>query len=138
MVLFFTILLGISVVGLSGLLGVRRYEVVSGRVIFAQVRPTLGAWLGSGMHFVERVAPAIVRYWGTLVYRRVRHELHRAVAWSVLLTEKSLEQTLDTLRHTTAPKESDQPSAFLREVAEHKKQLQEGSDKRAIYDHPLE
>ena len=138
MVVFFITLLGVAIVGLSGLLGVRHYELQSDKVILADLRPTLGAWLGALLHFVERVAPAIIRYWATIVYRRVSFEVHRAAAWLVIHTERLLEHTLHTIRHTTAPKEGGEASAFLREVAEHKKQLQEESQTRAIYDHPLE
>ncbi len=134
MVIFFITLLGISLVGLALLLSVRRYELVSGRVIFAHVRPTVGAWLGFGMHFVERVAPALVRYFGKRAYRRLSELAHRTVAFVVLHAERLLEQTLDLLRHTTAKEGGGEASAFLREVAEHKEQLKKAGEERAIYE----
>jgi len=61
---------------------------------------------------------------------------HRTTAWSVLQVERMLEKTLHTLRHTTAARADGEASAFLREVAEHKKSLIEksGEKKNAIYE----
>ena len=63
--------------------------------------------------------------------------LHRGVAWTVLFAENMLEKTLRTLRHTTGQRGDGKVSEFLREVAEHKKLLQDNSsDKKpnAIYE----
>lgn len=135
MVIFFTTLLAVSLVGLMGLIGVRRYELVNNRVIFANIRPRVGAWLGAGVHFFERVAPTFVRHLAAKAYRHSSELVHRGTAWAVIHTEALLERTLQVLRHTTAKEGGGEASAFLREVAEHKKQLQERSGERgAIYE----
>ncbi len=138
MVLFFCILLAISIVGLASLLSARHYELAKSRVIFANIRPAVGAWLGFGLHFFERVAPALVRHIVIHLYRRGHEVLHRAVASAVIHAERLLEQTLDALRSTTSvrtPQPGGEASAFLREVAEHKKQLQDkAGEQRAIYE----
>ncbi len=134
MVILFATLLSVSILGLTGLIGVRRYELVSGRVIFANVRPTLGAWAGALLHFLERVAPSTVRYFAMRLYARVSELVHRYTAWAVLHAERLLEQTLQVLRHTTAKEGGGEASAFLREVAEHKEQLKKGTQERAIYE----
>jgi hypothetical protein len=134
MVIFFATLLAISILGLTGLLGVRRYEVTTGRVIFANVRPAVGHWLGLMLHFVERVAPATVRFLALKLYRRGSELAHLGTAWSVLYAERLLEQTLRVLRHSTSHEGGGEASAFLREVAEHKEQLKKSSGQGAIYE----
>ncbi len=135
MVIFFIILLAVSLIGLFGLIVLRRYELNTGRVIFANVRPTVGAWLGFALHFTERVAPALVRHFAMRLYRRGRELARRTLAFVLVHTERWLEQTLHGLRQSTAKEGGGEASAFLREVAEHKKQLQEKTtEKGAIYE----
>ncbi len=129
MTLFFTITLGISVVGLLGLLGVKRWEMTTGRVMLSHIRPRLGDLLHRTLAWAEHVAPALVAHYASVAYRAARTWLHRLTAWSVLMLERVLEQTLRFLRHKTdAPTSGGEASIFLREVAEHKKKLQESAD----------
>jgi len=137
MVIFFTIL-GVSILGLVSLIAVKRFELATGRILLSNIRPATGYMLGRGLHFVERSAPALVRHGLTRLYAQVRTGLKSLVAWSVFHTERLLEQTLRTLRHTTAARGENEASKFLREVAEHKRSLLKKSAKakkpNAIYE----
>lgn len=54
----------------------------------------------------------------------LRSAVHRGVAWLVLHAERWLERTLEVLRQRTGPRRAaSSESAFLREVAAHKKTL---------------
>ncbi len=136
MVIFLTVLLYLSIAGLIGLLAVKRWEFTTGRVLFAGARPAAGAMLGEGLHFVERRAPALLKGFSWTLYRRLRAAFNLLVAWAVLYAERMLERVLSVLRHTTHPSGSGEASAFLREVAEHKRSLQKRSGKKpnAIYE----
>ena len=136
MTLFLIGLLCFSITGLVGLIALKRWETASGRVLFSGVRPAAGHYLGAGLHFAERRVPALLKGFGWTLYRKVRAALHLFVAWSVVHTERLLELVLQTLRHTTTTKGTGEASAFLREVAEHKKSLINRSSKKknAIYE----
>ncbi len=137
MVTFLTTLLCISIAGLATLILAKRWEMRSGRLLFSGSRPALGAFVGGALHFVERQAPAILRRLLVRLIASLRTRVHFGVAWVVLHAERLLETTLHTLRHnTTEPRGDGEASAFLREVAEHKKSLLEGSgeQKNAIYE----
>ncbi len=133
MVIFLVVLLGISIVGLVALLSIKRWELTTGKMLLSQSRPHVGAFLGSAAVAVERHLPALVRravhYW----YRRIFAFVLRLVALLVLYAERLLERTLHLLRHSTSAPRGEQPSEFLREVAEHKKALQNG-EQGAIYE----
>ena len=136
MVTFFSTTLVIAILGLAGLIAAKRRESTTGRVFFSGVRPVAGHLLGKGLHFVERRAPALVRSGASALIAAARTGIRFSIAWVVLRAERLLEKTLHTLRHTTATRGEGEASAFLREVAEHKKSLLEGSDKKknAIYE----
>ena len=116
MALFLTVLLCLSAAGLVVLISVKRWELTTGRVLISKLRPAAARVLGEGLHFVERRAPAALKD-----------------------LERLLERVLNTLRHTTHVRGGGEASAFLREVAEHKKSLQErqernGKKPNAIYE----
>lgn len=137
MVLFLTVVLGVSIVGLFSIITIKRYEMRTGRVVLADVRPAVGHWLGSGLHFVEHHLPRFVWLKLEQAWRYLNRVAHRLVAWGVLHTERGLERTLETLRQRTdVVPHNKEASAFLREVAEHKKSILEGDPdgKRAIYE----
>lgn len=136
MVLFLTAVLGVSALGLVVLLTVKRWELTTGRVLFSEVRPVAGRFLGLGLAFVERRAPALLKQFAWSAYRRLRTALNILVAWTVLRVEHLLERVLQLLRHTTHPQAGGEASAFLREVAQHKKSLIQRSGKKpnAIYE----
>lgn len=136
MVITLTVLLGVSATGLIALLTVKRWELTTGRILFSELRPAAGRILGSGLTFVERRAPVLLKNIAWAVYRRASAALHFAVAWVVLHAERLLERVLNILRHTTHPAGEGEASPFLREVAEHKKSLLKRSGKKqnAIYE----
>lgn len=123
MVLFFITLLAVSVVGLAGLIGLKRWELTTGRVFLGGLRPAAGELLSRGLHFVEAKAPALVRRGARELLQQGSVLAHRTVAWVVLVAERLLERVLHLLRGATRPGDASQASAFLREVAEHKKSL---------------
>ncbi len=137
MVVFLTVLLCVSLSGLACILYAKRWEEMNGKLMMSKVRPKAGEVLGVGLNFVEHHAPALLRSTASRGYAAARVLLHRGVAWGMLQVERVLEKTLHTLRHTTQMRGDGEASAFLREVAEHKKMLQErSSDKKpnAIYE----
>lgn len=137
MVIFLITLLCVSVLGLCGLVVVKRWEIRSGKLMMGALRPKAGAVLGDSLHFVEQGLPHAARLTLRRMYAMAGVLTHRAVAWLVLHVERALERTLHTLRyHTDEERAEGDVSPFLREVAEHKKQLQEsaGNKRSAIYE----
>ena len=124
MVLFFTAGLVLSILGMVGLLGFKRYELVSGTVLFVSVRPAVGHFFKQALWWVEKVLPALVRMYTIRFVRFCRIVLQRGIARSILWLEHILELVLDTVREQTAvTRMPGEASAFLREVAEHKRKL---------------
>lgn len=134
MVLFLVIVLGISIVGLIGLISVRQWELQHGRLLMTGIRPKAGEVLGGGLHFVEAGLPVMVRRSARRAYAIGRSLTHRLVAWMMLHTERLLERWLRDLRGATQSKGDGEVSEFLREVAEHKRSLLKKSVTRAIYE----
>lgn len=137
MVIFLIALLCVSVAGLVSLIAIKRWEMRSGKLVMGTLRPKAGAVLGEGLHFVEQGLPHAARRMLRRAYIVAWVLFHRAVAWAVLHVERVLERTLHTLRHhTNEERVEGDVSPFLREVAEHKKQLQErsGEKRSAIYE----
>src|SRR3989344_3915184 len=136
MVVLLTALLCISLAGLACVLYAKHWEQTNGKLMMSRVRPKGGEVLGVGLNFIEHRAPALLRETALRGYAAARTLVHRTVAWAVLQVEQMLEKTLHTLRHTTAALSEGEASAFLREVAEHKKSLIEksGEKKNAIYE----
>jgi len=134
--IFFTVTLIISIVGLVSLLGLKHWELSTGRVVGGSVRPAAGAYTQQGLSWMEYQAPTLLRAWARTGWRYVQVMLHRLAAFAILLIERGLEKLLQLVRHKTAVKHSDtEASAFLREVSAHKKQLLKVTRKeRAIYD----
>lgn len=130
-------LLCVSIVGIAAILFIKQWETSHRKLVLSRVRSKAGEALGAGLNFVEKRAPTIVRTKTSRGYAAALVLLHRGVAWTVLFAEHLLEKTLHTLRHTTAARGDGKVSEFLREVAEHKKLLQDSSsDKKpnAIYE----
>lgn len=136
MVVFLTVLLCVSLSGLACVLYAKHWEEMHGKLMMSKVRPKAGEVLGAGLNFVERRAPALLRNTAAAGYAAARVLMHRSAAWSLLHLERMLEKTLHTLRHTTDKAGGGEASAFLRDIAEHKKMLQERSskEKNAIYE----
>lgn len=129
MALFFTFTLGISLVGLVGLLTLKSWELQTGRVLFTGARPAMGQFFHRVVFWVEHIVPRLIR----LTLKRIAQAgmalLHRVVAWVVVHVEKGLEYVLFRLRHSTSTETKQEASPFLREVAEHKKELLKHSEK---------
>ncbi len=124
MVIFFTVLLGFSFVGLVSLLAVKRWELRTGNMLLAGARPHVSEVSHRVLVWIERVLPHLV---SSLVRRGVsegRVLVHRSAAYSLLWAEHTLERVLANLRGVTErPRSNKEASAFLREIAEHKRQL---------------
>ncbi|HEV7449142.1 MAG TPA: hypothetical protein VGP13_01230, partial [Candidatus Paceibacterota bacterium] len=69
----------------------------------------------------------LIRVGSRSLYEASLRLVHVGAAWVVIRLEQGLERALHTVRHTTtqAPRNGEETSAFLREVAEHKKKLQD-------------
>lgn len=137
MVTFFTVTLAVSIAGLIGLVGLKQWEMQTGRVALRGVRPAIGHWLSNGLHFVERIAPSAISNAVRRLWAIGRTLFHRYVAWGVLWTEAKLESTLNRLRGatTTTRISGSEVSEFLQEVARHKKKLlKRPKEDRAIHE----
>jgi len=118
--------------GMMSLLVLKRYELNSGRVILGRARPAVGNFFHRGMSWLEYVLPGLIRVGLRRLYTTVRRVLLVWGARLVITLEGWLERALHRVRHTTAsPKRGEETSAFLRQVAEHKKKLQKDLPNRA-------
>ena len=125
MVFLFIAGLVISIVGLVTLLYVKHWELSTGRLVAVKARPHVNRASKNTFMFFEHVVPALVRVYGRRGWRIVLASIHRTSAWVVLRAEHFLEYTLHSLRHSTDVRHgAGEASAFLRQVAEHKKKLQ--------------
>lgn len=132
MAIFFTVLLGVSIVGMASLLLLKRYELNTGRIFLASSRPAIGAFFHRKLMWLEYVLPGLLRVGIQTLYKSARRLAHVWAAWLVVRLERVLERALHTVRQTThvVPRTGERASAFLREVAEHKKKLQEDNPDR--------
>lgn len=128
-------MLGVSIVGMTSLIALKRWELASGHVLGGRVRPAVGALMHRVLVWGEFVLPGLLRYWISAGYRYVRSLFHRLSALAVVVAEHLLERALRVLRRNTqVPRSDTEASAFLREVSAHKKQLLKNTRKRVIYD----
>lgn len=108
------------------LLVLKRYELNSGRVFLGSARPAVGNFFHHTLSWFEYVLPGLMRVGARTLYLTARRVLHAWGARLVVRLEQWLERALKSVRRTTAvPRQGKQSSAFLRQVAEHKKKLQE-------------
>ena len=127
MVLFFTSTLITSAVALVLLLSIKRYELNTGRVLGASLRPYSGRFFHAVSLWVERIIPTLARIYSKRIWNTTLGTIHRLTALVVVRVEGTLERTLHTLRHTTNVRHtSSDASPFLREVSEHKRKLLKG------------
>jgi len=125
-VTLFTALLCLSIVGMLSLLLMKRYELNSGRIFLASARPAIGDFFHRKMMWIEFVLPGLLRVGIKRLFAALQRLLHVWLAFVVVKVEQGLERALRHVRHTTtAPKRGQETSAFFREVAEHKKKLQD-------------
>ncbi|MDO8548165.1 MAG: hypothetical protein Q7R71_00635 [bacterium] len=124
MVLFFTATLGVSVIAMILLLAVKRFELVSGRMVFAGTRPKLSAFFERLSLWSQKILPALARQHIERLGRAAVIKLQVTIAHSVVTFEHTLERVLHTVREKTGGiSVNREPSAFLREIADHKKNL---------------
>ena len=124
MVLFFSATLIVSIIGLASLLFLKQYELESGHVFWADVRPKVGAFFHRGLSWLEHVLPALVAQWLREALLYLRKEAKHALAQTMLALERALESALLFMRNFSSPREvKGEVSKFLAEVAEHKKSL---------------
>ena len=137
MVLFFTITLGFSILGLIILFGLKRFELTSGRVMFASARPNMNMFFSRGLSLFEYVLPSLMKRGVGGIWGSVRNAVKAILARLMFAFEYTLERLLGMLRRQTeAPLESrNHVSAFLREVVEHKRDLlKRAKSERVILD----
>jgi fatty-acid desaturase len=124
MVLFFSITLLVSIVGLTTLLVVKRWELDTGNMVLAGVRPKVGRMSVRILLWVERVLPGLVVSSTKRAAQGAESRLHRVFAHGLLAAEHGLEHVLRSLRGMTEqPRARGEASEFLREVAAHKRKL---------------
>ena len=124
MVLFFISTLGFSVFAMVALLAVKRYELASGRMMLAGVRPKTSAFFQTISQWGQKILPALARHYVERATRLVVTNVQLALAQSIVKFEHALESVLNAVRERTDHAHPDrEPSAFLREVADHKKNL---------------
>lgn len=124
MVLFFISTLGLSVAAMAALLALKHYELASGKVVFAGMRPAMSAFSKKTLHWGQQILPALAQELIEKAWKFVLTQTHRAVAYSAIIFERALERVLRSVREwTESTHPSQEPSAFLREVADHKKNL---------------
>ena len=130
MTYFFISVLILSISGMLLMLLIKRWELATGKVVFARARPRVARAVHTSAFVAGTVAPLVARHWGEYTLELAKLLLHRAVAWTVLHTEHVLERVLYVIKHSTTPKRRGEASEFLREVAEHKKHLQDSAQDR--------
>jgi hypothetical protein len=135
MTLFFLITLCTSALGLVLLLSFKRYEMRTGRVVFARLRPVLRRALHPVILFVQYLVPFIARRSLAATVRAARAALSRTTARLVLYVETMLARALTALQQMMQPRRGGQASSFLQEVADHKRSLlKDPAEKRAIFE----
>lgn len=124
MVLFFTAMLGVSLSAMMILLLLKRYELVSGRMMFSSARPGMNVFFEKVSQWGRKILPTLVRQYVERLAQLALTKLQLALAQIIVAFEHSLEKVLSAVREKTEPVHLDrEPSVFLREVADHKKNL---------------
>jgi len=132
----FLITLGASILGMALLLVLKHMELETGRVLLGSARPAVGRFFHAGMVWLEHILPALLRQALFSAGRALRAWVREVIVRGIVFFERMLELTLTTVREKTrAPKGTGQVSAFLREIADHKKKLLKRSpSERVILD----
>lgn len=133
---FLTITLLASAFLLALMLGLKRFEMRRGRVLFSGLRPRTGGLMHRGVVFVESALPALAVGLAHGAGHGLRSLARRAMAQTILLFEQFLHRLLALMHDMTRPPQAGGPaSAFLQEVAQHKRALQKRAvSKRMILD----
>jgi len=123
MVLFFTCTLLISLFAMAALLLAKRYELSTGRVIFASMRPGMNSFFHRLSVWSQKILPALARGYIERGAKIALTRLQLGLAHIIVVLERTLENVLSAVRERTEELHAGEPSAFLREVADHKKNL---------------
>src|SRR6185503_6144483 len=126
MVQFFTITLCVSIIGLMMLLVLKQVELSTGHVLFSGARPRVNRFFKTCLVIVERVIPGLAKEGLMHVLWRLREAVKVVLARMVLKVETVLQEWLRFLKEKFNPRHArGEASAFLKEVGEYKKQLEE-------------
>ncbi len=129
MVPYLILLLGISLVGMVGLLVIKNYELTTGKMVFASVRPAISKFSARMVFLFGTAVPQYVKWEAYHLYRTGLAFVHRVTARLIVMLEHWLERVLTHVREKTAPNRAPgEASAFLREVGEYKKKLTESAN----------
>lgn len=124
MVIFFISTLAVSLVAMVILLAAKHYELTTGRVMFAGARPRMSAFFETTSRWGQKILPALAREQLERLIKLAMANVQRALAQIIVTFEHVLERVLRAVRERTEPAHPyREPSAFLREVADHKKHL---------------
>lgn len=114
-----------SILGLTSLIGFKWWEERTGRHILPDVRARVGVKVHRGMRVAQISIPTFCSRIGTTWFEFAREWAKAALARGLLLSETALERVLHNLKRAERKHRGGEASSFLREVAEHKKQLRE-------------
>jgi hypothetical protein len=124
MVIFFSVTLAISVVGLKLLLVLKRFELRTGRKVFGGMRPFLDRFFHRGLVWVEYIVPDAVEAGGKRAGYALTSVIRNLILSIMRYFERTLESVLSRVREKTrTPGRNREASVFLREVADHKRSL---------------
>jgi hypothetical protein len=136
MATFFSITLGISIVGLVLLMALKRYELKSGRVLFGRLRPELDRLGFNSLVIIEHILPRALKISGKRAARALTTLLRTGWMHAMRTVQKMLERILRRVSTSARPQRAGgEVSPFLQQVSEHKRALaNEASQERGIFD----
>ena len=125
MVLLLTAVLLFSCAGMALLFWAKNWELTTGRVLLAPIRPRLHTFSHNTLVFIEGHMPRALQQFAARAFVWMRTFARHSVARVLLSAESGLEHALYGLRHGIVPPQESQGQAsqFLREVTEYKKRL---------------
>lgn len=124
MVLIFILTLSVSIAGMVAILVLKRYEISTGALFFASVRPRLGGFFSRLSFATVRTIPLMARENRRRAAEMGGILLRYALAQAARGVEYGLEKILHVVREKTAIERTPgEASPFLREVSDHKRQL---------------
>jgi hypothetical protein len=133
MVMFFTVTLILSILGMLFMLWLKRFELTTGRLVMSGVRPLVGERLAAAAQWLQERMPALLRKRVERLGQELLSFTHRTTAFVVVSVEHALERVLHTVREkTSVSPQGGEASAFLRQVADHKKELQRSRESSSI------
>ncbi len=134
MVSFFIILLLTSIVGMSLLVGVKYYELSTGRLMLGRARPGLSKFAARMVFLFGTAVPLYVAWQVERLYKVLSGWLQSHIVRFAVQFEHWLERVLHRVRQKTADTRAPgEASAFLREVGEYKKKLNGDSEEGKIH-----